>query len=671
MLKIAFLISGLLLAELLDAQSAKTKTIIEDRRHFSKLFNQMRDCRFFLPPDYYSNPSKRYPVIYYFHGFCGRFNGPLVPVNGVFYEARYYDEFNGDYARCGFDSLDNIAEFVKNNDVIVAKWDGYVPEHYPRPYDMAGEYIDAIIKKKSPEVNMQFINYFPEFMNYVDSSFRTIASREGRAVTGLSMGGFMSLFVSSKYPHLISSASFFCPSVGFIIGPSAQKIYTPFSEMAMNYSGLPIRMHIGSKDFLRQHNLILDKTFKTLELNYESWQYGTTYSNGNHEMYDINGQFGFHMKYFRLAFPKPVKWYHNDIYPGFEVWNYTFKSDRKTPGFTIVEDARREGFKLTGRRWMPGGTVMPEVNFNIQTDTLYTPNSDYNVIVLDQISKKITASKIKSDNEGKISLKVNGGGSDVGIFADGDPGHISMPDFTLNVKMPKAWQKIKFSPVLFNKGGATTDSIKIDLMSLDQEVEVMTGAQTIDGLKPGAIHQNASFELRSRNEKLDRAKLKLVVQYGFVKDQFIVEIPFYNPESRLTHFEISDGKSYQRELETEFVLGEGNKNGVANPGEWISIVTKTDPKNKWWLALELMTDDPYVNLQKSRMQYDFYNDGSGAMKPASEIFIKPGCPVGHIIKFYGTYQYQKPGYHERDGENSATNLHETRRVSFEVKVGGK
>ncbi|MEE9463754.1 MAG: hypothetical protein V3V53_18095, partial [Bacteroidales bacterium] len=42
-----------------------------DDSHFSKTFNTERFFRVFTPPDYDpDDTSKRYPVIYYFHG-CG------------------------------------------------------------------------------------------------------------------------------------------------------------------------------------------------------------------------------------------------------------------------------------------------------------------------------------------------------------------------------------------------------------------------------------------------------------------------------------------------------------------------------------------------------------------------------------------------------------------------
>ena len=96
--------------------------------------------------------------------------------------------------------MDNIAEFVRTHDVIVAKWDGFVKEQYPRPYDIGP------VKQ-----DIQFVFYFKEFLEHVENNYRTLGTREGRAVSGLSMGGFMSMNVAGKFPSLVSSASFSVP----------------------------------------------------------------------------------------------------------------------------------------------------------------------------------------------------------------------------------------------------------------------------------------------------------------------------------------------------------------------------------------------------------------------------------------------------------------------------
>lgn len=638
------------------AQPAR-KAIIEDRTHYSEVFKETRNVRLILPPDYYQHPERRYPVIYYFHGNAGRFNGPAEGEVSRSGEARYYDEFNGNYERCGPDSLDNFATYVAGNDVIIAKWDGYVPAQYPRPYDIAPVKQDR-----------QFTDYFPEFVRYVDTHYRTNAYREARAVSGLSMGGFMSMLVASKYPHLLSSASFFCPSASFTVGPKALQIYTPFKEMGRNFVGLPIRMHLGSKDFLRQHDQEIDQAYKTLELNYESWHYGIGYFRGFHNAVNIQSQFDFHMHYFRMPLAKPEKWHHIDVFPNFSVWNYEVKSDRKIPGFTILDDVRREGFSLHTKQWLPDGPAVPNLAVNLTSDSIYPPNTRFEVIQLEVASRKISRTSVTSDAKGRIQWKGTGLQTNVGLYRTGDAGYITMATYTLDRQMPGVGDIVTLSPLLFNKGGAAVDSVRMELIAQDEEVEVMDVATTVGKIAQGGLHEKTGFKIRSRNANLDRAKLKLILTHNGKKDQFLLEVPFYSPQSTLVNFKIADGQNVNLELEKQTRVGEGNGNGIANPGEWISIFTKSDLDSLHDFGLQLYTEDPYVAMSNRRMLFFGRNDWSGAQRLTSQVQIRPDCPDGHEIAFYGIYEYPKTGNTRRDSHGAHSFIRETKRVSFKVKV---
>ncbi|MCE6988086.1 esterase family protein [Dyadobacter sp. CY323] len=639
------------------AQPPRPKGIIEDHTHYSEVFKENRHFRLILPPDYHQHPERRYPVIYYFHGNAGRFNGPAEGEVSRSGEARYYDDFNGNWARTGPDSLDNFTSYVADNDVIIAKWDGYVPAQYPRPYDIAPVREDK-----------QFVDYFPEFVQYMDAHFRTKASRNARAVSGLSMGGFMSMLVASKYPHLLSSASFFCPSASFTVGPRALQIYTPFKEMGRNFVGLPIRMHLGSKDFLRQHDVEIDNAYKTLELNYESWHYGIGYFKGFHNAVNIQGQFDFHMKYFRMPLVRPEKWHHIDVYPNFSVWNHAVSTDRAIPGFTVLDDVRREGFSLQTKKWLPDGPMVPNLSVKIITDSIYPSNTRFELVRLDVPTRKIARSNVRSDIKGRIQWQGTGQHSDIGLYKTGDPGHITMPTYTLDQNMPGVGDIVSLSPLLFNKGGAAVDSIRVELIAQDEEVEVMDPAVTIGKLAQAALHEKTAFRIRSRHAGLDRAKLKLIVSYNGKKDPFLLEVPFYSPEKTLSNFKIADGLAVKLEVEEKTVVGEGNGDGIANPGEWISIFTPSELDSLHDFGLQLHTGDPYVAMDNRRMLFFERKDWSGAKRLTSQVQIKPDCPDGHEISFYGIYEYPKNGDTRRDNHGAHSFIRETKRVSFTVKV---
>ncbi len=377
-------------------QNIERHAIIEDKVHFSQTFGEERNYRVILPPDYYTSEDKSYPVIYYFHGFAGRFNGPAEGTHSVSAEVRYYDEFNGNIQRDGPDSLDNIAEFVKNHDVIVAKWDGFVEEYYPRPYD-----IDPVKK------DVHFTNYFPEFVREIDRKYRTIPRREYRAVSGLSMGGFMSYFMASKYPDMIGSASAFCPSAAFSVGLKESQIYMPFKFIGKCFIGLPLRMHIATNDFLRQYHYKLDEAYRNMDLYYESWQYGRNYYGGYHNAANFQGMFGFHMKHFKKPQPLLPKWHHVDVFPDFDVWGYSIESNRKTSGVTVLEDVDKNGFRISTHRWLPDGPTVQDIHIQILTDSLYEPGKTYHIATLKSSYKKVEEMTVKANHEGRLSISTD------------------------------------------------------------------------------------------------------------------------------------------------------------------------------------------------------------------------------------------------------------------------
>ena len=92
--------------------------------------------------------------------------------------------------------MPKIAAYVATHDVIVVSVDGYIARDYTgfyggTPWDVMREGGDQ-----------DFGPYFQELVRHIDGSCRTFTDRRLRATSGLSMGGFMSLYLSARYPHL-------------------------------------------------------------------------------------------------------------------------------------------------------------------------------------------------------------------------------------------------------------------------------------------------------------------------------------------------------------------------------------------------------------------------------------------------------------------------------------
>lgn len=60
-----------------QAPGSKKQVKIIDEYHYSESFTDNRSYRIFLPPDYEKHNSKKYPVIYFFHGWAQRYFGSV------------------------------------------------------------------------------------------------------------------------------------------------------------------------------------------------------------------------------------------------------------------------------------------------------------------------------------------------------------------------------------------------------------------------------------------------------------------------------------------------------------------------------------------------------------------------------------------------------------------
>lgn len=357
-------------------------TII-DARHYSNVLNEIRNYRIFLPPDYFEQPDKRYPVIYYYHGWSQRYFGDTS------HDANGIDK--------GTDNDgDNIENFVQSHDVIVVKPDGYNrnpdEEYYLRPYNI------------SPvETYRQFPLYFPELVEYIDAKYRTISDRNHRAISGLSMGGFMTFWIGGKYPHLVSAAGNFCGSTEFFAGPKNFPVEYRHIDMYKNYEGMNVRLHYGNQDFIRGYHQDMNRVWTQVLDNYDYQIYNAAHSScGLGDMYE------FFLKTFEHPPSKPARWHHIDVYPDFSVWDYKIHSDRNMPGFTVMENVDRNGFRCSVREFLPDGALMPYVKLTVTTSPIYKKNKAYTIHDLDIVRNNKRRMVLFSDDEGSLKIPLNG-----------------------------------------------------------------------------------------------------------------------------------------------------------------------------------------------------------------------------------------------------------------------
>ncbi|MFZ5756036.1 MAG: alpha/beta hydrolase [Pseudomonadota bacterium] len=131
--------------------------------------------RVMLPDGYDDDPNRRYPVLYLLHGGGGT---------------------HEDWTHLGAESA------TAGLPVIVVQPDG----------DRGGWWADALTPGLDGLPRWETFA-IRQMIPWIDANFRTLATREGRAIAGLSMGGYGTMSYAARHPDLFVSASSFSGAV--------------------------------------------------------------------------------------------------------------------------------------------------------------------------------------------------------------------------------------------------------------------------------------------------------------------------------------------------------------------------------------------------------------------------------------------------------------------------
>jgi pimeloyl-ACP methyl ester carboxylesterase len=245
--------------------------------------------------------------------------------------------------------------------------DGYVARDYTGFY--GGSPWD--VREEGGEYD--FGAYFRELVSHIDGAYRTLTSRRSRATSGLSMGGFFSLYLSARYPDLIGSASAFNPGPEFYVGEKGRRMLWRPKDHVGNHTRTMVRLIRASGDFISQYHEETRDAYARADdvaFEYRRDEYHRHWATSIAETFD------FHMRAFANSTLDNVAevWSHTDAYPDFEVWNYHVRAEGAEPGFTCLEDVNQTGLRLTTRRWAPDGPPIPGRHVTITTAPLYKNN---------------------------------------------------------------------------------------------------------------------------------------------------------------------------------------------------------------------------------------------------------------------------------------------------------
>ena len=192
-----------------------------------------------VTPGSYS-PDKRFPVVYLLHGYSGNYTDWASPERGT--------KFLAD----------------THNVILVMPDGGFSSWYFDSPIDPAMRYETFISR---------------ELVEFVDKNFSTIASREGRAITGLSMGGHGALYIAFRNQGVFGAAGSMSGGVDIRPFPHSWDIAKRLGTLAehpenweqhtvinlmhlLTPNSLAIIIDCGTEDFFYDVNRALHKKLK-------------------------------------------------------------------------------------------------------------------------------------------------------------------------------------------------------------------------------------------------------------------------------------------------------------------------------------------------------------------------------------------------------------------------
>ena len=186
-------------------------------------------------PAGYEDSKTRYPVVYILHGMGGDEDAWVT---------------QGRAAQI----LDNLIATGKAKPMIAVFTNGNIAVE-AAPLENSFDYFH-------PSMNLpqtmegSFETSFPEIVKFIDTHYRTIAKKQSRAICGLSMGGFHTLYLSINYPDWFDYSGMFSAAVG-VTDPSVSPMYQDVdAKLAKYFSKKPklLWIGIGKTDFLYGSN---------------------------------------------------------------------------------------------------------------------------------------------------------------------------------------------------------------------------------------------------------------------------------------------------------------------------------------------------------------------------------------------------------------------------------
>lgn len=274
-MKKSFLLSLLLV---LAASTSSFAANVDTIRTYSKSMNKEIPAVIITPQSY--NNQTQYPVVYLLHGYGGNYSAWTK---------------NWDEAKLMADQYNFIIVCPDGN---IGSW------YYDSPMDSTSRYETYVAK---------------ELVDWTDKNYKTVAKREARAITGLSMGGHGALYLAFRHQDVYGACGSMSGGVDIRPFPNNWEIkkhlgeqrehpenWERYSIMGMLHlltpNALEISIDCGTEDFFYDVNVRLHE-----ELTYRNIPHTFISRPGAHNWDFWKMSVKYHALFFADYFSKTIK----------------------------------------------------------------------------------------------------------------------------------------------------------------------------------------------------------------------------------------------------------------------------------------------------------------------------------------------------------------------------
>ncbi|MBR1406360.1 MAG: esterase [Bacteroidales bacterium] len=192
----------------------------------------------YTPAGYEKSGKTRYPVLYVLHGIGGDEDAWVTQGRAT-------------------QILDNLIARGQAKPMIVVFTNGNISQE-AAPLENSMNYTRPTMSLPQT-MEGTFESSFPEVVKFIDANYRTIAKKQSRAICGLSMGGFHTLYITLNNPDMFNYSGMFSAAIGTGSEERAthKEIYENVDgKLATYFSKKPalLWIGIGNSDFLIQAN---------------------------------------------------------------------------------------------------------------------------------------------------------------------------------------------------------------------------------------------------------------------------------------------------------------------------------------------------------------------------------------------------------------------------------